>query len=116
MDKCFCCVYDKGCLVTFCEKRQTYNRLSMQVKSVPFLVYIMNTVVVWGTRKHAGCLKCTDVVCASGFRRFSENQSDLICTRLCIRIYCKKNRVTFLLEYMPSVIGVISKKVEAWWL
>lgn len=40
-------------------KRETYESLSMKsmkVKSVPFLMYIINTVAVWSTRKRTGCL------------------------------------------------------------
>lgn len=62
------------------EKR--HKSLSKKVKSMPLLGYIINTVVIWSTRKYIGVLEYTDVICMSGFRRYNERRSDLTCIQI----------------------------------
>ena len=89
----------KDALFPFVEKKRTYKSLSMKVKSVPFLVYIKNTVLAWSTRKHSGCLKYMGVIRESGFRRYDERQSDLVCTLIYLYVfYYRSNKVTCPLE------------------
>lgn len=54
------------------------------------------------------------MICVSGFRSYNERQSDLICIHIYLYIFIAKAIKSLLPEkYMPYVIEVMDKKVEA---